>query len=146
MDQHAGLAHFNPRLTLGQPLDHRIITARRHPRLAIGGKLHTGQLDAAKQRIVAGELAHLERRSQRGQIPLGEGVQVFGARVAIVGHIELAAADNPVAQVKACFGVGRHEPAGLTARTVVETQHVIVEHRRCATLGKVPGLPLGFTQ
>ena len=146
MDQHTGLAYLDPRLALGQPLDHCDIAACGCPGLPIGGKLHARQLDPAKQRVITGELACLERRTQRGDIPLGISVQVFGTGLAVVRHIELAAADNPIVEVETRFSVGRHEPAGSAARMAVVTQHVIVEQRCRAALGKISAFPLGFAQ
>ena len=146
MEQHTGLAYFDPRLALGQPLDHCVIAACGCSGLPIGGELHARQLDPAKQRVIAGDLACLERRLQPGDIPLGISVQVFGTGLAVVRHIELAAADNPVVEVEARLCISRHEPAGPTAQMAVVTQHVIVEQRCRATVGKIPAFPLGFAQ
>ncbi|RMP71556.1 hypothetical protein ALQ17_200090 [Pseudomonas fluorescens] len=146
MNQHTGLAHFDPRLALGQAFYDRIVTARGHTRLAVRRKLHARQLDTTEQRVVGGDLPRLESRLQRSYVSLGVGIKVLGTGVTIVSDIELATAHNPVAQIEASLGISRYIPAVPTARTAVETQHVIVEQSRRAATGETAGFPLRLTK
>ncbi len=63
---------------------------------------------------------------------------MVAARDAVLPGLYLAAAHDPVAGIKADFGVGRAEPAAAVAVFVVQAGHIVVE-QGCETAGAVAG-------
>ncbi len=103
-----------------------------------GQYLGAGNLRTGQHRVVEADLPGLQHRLLFGKGALGVGVQVGGARPAVLPGLDLPAAHDPVTGVKADLGVGRAEAAVVVAELVVQAGQIVVEQQGLAA-GLVAG-------